>query len=90
MDYFGMFKQLRENFGIGKGTKVAELSDTESAFFENHVKRTRELKDDLRKTELDMREIEILNQKWWLAVRKKYNIETDNITYDDGAIYEIK
>ncbi len=90
MDYFGPFRYLREAFGIDKGEKLAELTDTESAFFENAVKRSCELKDEVRRIELDMQEIEVLNRKWWLAVRKKYNLKTDNITYDDGAIYEVK
>ena len=75
---------------LAKGRKITEIDPIEAMEFESKMKRMKALNHTRRRTELDMEEIDLWRRKWWIEIRKKYDIETDNLTYDEGVVYEGK
>lgn len=78
------------HFGGERGDKVLELTTSEIAMFEAKIERAKQLNNEKKRIDLDLEEISIWTRKWWLEIRKKHNIDTDNLTYSDGTLYEIK
>lgn len=68
--------------------KICELECLEAIEFDDKFRQMQELVTEQKYLNLDIEEISLWMKKWWLKIRSKYNIETENITYRDGVIYK--
>lgn len=75
---------------IVKGRKLADIDPLETMEFELKLRRAKKLLDEKRRIELDIEENSVWLRKWWLEIRRKYNIEMENVTFDEGGVYEGK
>ena len=73
-----------------KGQKVLDLDPIEAMEFENKLQKVKKMYEEKKRLELDLEELSVWMRKWWLEIRKKHKIDIANVTYDEGAVYEIK
>lgn len=72
-----------------KGPQLAELTQEEITAHIALLARGRELSDRARMLEIDSQQLTVDNDRRWMELKKKYAIEAEGITYEDGKLFQL-
>ena len=90
---FNPFEFLYNHIHAGhlvKGPKICNLDPIEVMEFDVKIKRMKDLQEARKAIDIEMEETGLMMRKWWLFIRRKYKIETENVAHEDGVVYEVK
>lgn len=87
MNFFdNMRRVLGEDKVVGDKIKDIEIPDiAEKAMLDANLKA---VEKEIERLTLNLQDIKFDHEKWWIKMRKKYNLATDRLHYDSGAFYE--
>ena len=89
MNYFDIFrKKLNDNKVVGD--RLVELDIPDIAEKEMLDSKLKAMEKMIERNTLNLQEIKLDYEKWWVKMRRKYGLTTDNLHYDNGSFFEWK